>query len=72
MTVNYTSATATGASFAVTKASTSMTEAATPATHPVRHQLTPSRSPDLPVGATGTVTFTSGRYDAVRRDACRR
>ncbi len=56
---NYTSATATGATFTVTKASTSMTESAAPATIPYGTADTVSVA-GLPVGATGTVTFTSG------------
>jgi hypothetical protein len=56
---HYTSATATGASFTITKASTSMTEAATPASIPYGTSDTVSVA-GLPVGATGTVTFTSG------------
>ncbi len=56
---NYTSATATGASFTVTKASTSMTEAAAPASIAYGTNDTVSVA-GLPAGATGTVTFTSG------------
>ncbi|MGD0195955.1 MAG: Ig-like domain repeat protein [Candidatus Dormibacteria bacterium] len=56
---NYNSATATGASFTVTKAPTSMNEAAAPASIPYGTADTVSVS-GLPAGATGTVTFTSG------------
>jgi hypothetical protein len=56
---NYTSATATGASFTVTKATTSMNESAAPATIPFGTADTVSVT-GLPAGATGTVTFTSG------------
>ena len=56
---HYTSATATGASFTITKASTSMTEAAAPASIPYGTSDTVSVA-GLPAGATGTVTFTSG------------
>jgi hypothetical protein len=56
---SYNSATATGASFTVTRASTSMTESAAPATIPYGTADTVSVA-GLPVGATGTVTFTSG------------
>jgi hypothetical protein len=56
---NYNTATATGASFTVTKASTSMTESAAPAIIPFGTADTVSVA-GLPVGATGTVTFTSG------------
>jgi hypothetical protein len=56
---NYNGATATGASFTVTKAPTSMTESAAPATIPYGTADTVSVA-GLPAGATGTVTFTSG------------
>jgi hypothetical protein len=56
---NYNSATATGASFTVTKASPSITESASPASVPYGTADTLSIT-GLPVGATGTVTFTSG------------
>ncbi len=56
---NYTSTTATGASFTVTKADTSFTESAAPASVPYGTSDTLSVS-GLPGGATGTVTFTSG------------
>ncbi len=56
---NYNSATATGASFTVTKADTTMTESAAPATIAHGAQDTLSTA-GLPGDATGTVTFTSG------------
>jgi hypothetical protein len=56
---NYTTATATGASFTVTKAPTSMTESATPSSIPYGTADTLSVT-GLPGGATGTVTFKSG------------
>ena len=56
---NYTTATATGASFTVTKASTSMTESAAPASIPYGTADTVSVS-GLPAGIAGTVTFASG------------
>jgi hypothetical protein len=56
---NHNGATATGASFAVTKADTAMTEAAAPASIAYGAQDTVSVA-GLPGGATGTVTFTSG------------
>jgi len=56
---NYIGATATGASFTVTKASATMTESASPASVPYGTSDTLSVS-GLPVGATGTVTFMSG------------
>jgi len=56
---NYNSATATGASFAVTKADTAMTESAAPALLPYGAQDTLSVS-GLPGATTGAVTFTSG------------
>ena len=57
--VDYVGTTATGASFTVTQASTTMTESAAPSTVPYGTSDTLSVS-GLPVGATGTVTFTSG------------
>jgi len=56
---HYNSATATGASFTITKASTSMTESAAPASIPFGTSDSVSVT-GLPAGATGTVTFTSG------------
>ncbi len=56
---NYNTATATGASFTVTKASTSMTESAAPASIPYGTADTVSVA-GLPAGAAGTVTFASG------------
>jgi Bacterial Ig-like domain (group 3) len=56
---NYNSGTASGASFDVTQADTSMTEYASPATIVYGTQDTLSVT-DLPLDATGTVTFTSG------------
>ena len=56
---NYTTATATGVSFTVTKASTSMTESAAPASIPYGTADTVSVS-GLPAGIAGTVTFASG------------
>ena len=56
---NYTTATATGASFTITKAPTSMSESAAPASIPYGTADTVSVA-GLPVGATGTVTFTTG------------
>ena len=56
---NYTSATATGASFTVTKATTSMTESASPAAIPYGTADTVSVA-GLSSGLTGTVTFASG------------
>ena len=56
---NYTSATAIGASFAVTQLSTSMTESASPASIPYGTADSLSVT-GLPAGATGTITFTSG------------
>ena len=57
--VNHTGTTATGASFTVTQASTTMTESAAPASVAYGTADTLSVS-GLPVGATGTVTYTSG------------
>ena len=56
---NYNPATATGASFIVTKAGISLTESASPASIPFGSQDTLSVA-GVPAGATGTVTFTSG------------
>ena len=56
---NYNGATATGASFTVTKADTAMTESAAPSTIPYGAQDTLSDA-GLPIDATGTVTFSSG------------
>jgi hypothetical protein len=56
---NYTGTTATGASFAVTKADTSMTESASPPSIGYGSQDTLSVT-GLPAVATGTVTFKSG------------
>jgi hypothetical protein len=56
---NYNAATATGASFTVTKADTAMTESASPASIPYGAQDTLSVA-GLQADATGTVTFTSG------------
>ena len=56
---NYNTATATGASFTVTKASTSMTESAAPSSIPYGTADTVSAA-GLPAGAAGTVTFASG------------
>jgi len=55
---NFNAATATGASFTVTKADTAMTESAAPAAIPYGVQDTVSVA-GLPAGATGAVTFTS-------------
>jgi large repetitive protein len=57
--VNNTGASATGASFTITKATSAMTESASPASIAFGAQDTLSSS-GLPVGATGTVTFSSG------------
>ena len=56
---NFAATTAVGASFTVTVASTTMTESAAPASVPYGTPDTLSVS-GLPVGATGTVTYTSG------------
>ncbi|MFI5285087.1 MAG: beta strand repeat-containing protein [Candidatus Dormibacteria bacterium] len=56
---NYAGVTASGASFAVTRATTSMTESASPASIGYGSQDTLSEA-GLPAGAVGTVTFTSG------------
>ena len=56
---NHIGATATGASFVVTKADTAMTEAASPSSIGYGSQDTLSIA-GLPGDATGTVTFTSG------------
>jgi hypothetical protein len=56
---NYSGTTATGASFTVTRATTSMTESASPPSIGYGSQDTLSET-GLPVGATGTLTFTSG------------
>jgi hypothetical protein len=56
---NFAGATATGASFTVTRAGTSMTESASPPSIGFGSQDTLSIA-GLPAGATGTVTFTSG------------
>jgi hypothetical protein len=56
---NYNGASATGASFRVTKAATSMSESAAPATIAYGAQDTLSVT-GLPVGASGTVTFSAG------------
>jgi Bacterial Ig-like domain (group 3) len=56
---NYNGTTATGASFTVTKATTAFTESAAPASVPYGTADTVSAS-GLPIGATGTLTFTSG------------
>ena len=56
---NHSGATATGASFTVTKADTAMTEAVSPPSIGYGSQDTLSVT-GLPGGATGTVTFTAG------------
>jgi hypothetical protein len=56
---NYSSSSATGASFTVTQADTDMIESASPASIPFGSQDTLSVT-GLPGDATGTVTFTSG------------
>jgi hypothetical protein len=56
---NFTGTSATGASFTVTKANTSMSESASPPSIGYGSQDTLAAT-GLPVGATGTVTFTSG------------